>query len=764
MNRFLLTSQNANGTTDIFSSDGTVTGTVNLDMSRFNFGFTPDTLSDGVQFDGKLFFVGGGGPENSAGTGSTESLIYGTDGTAAGTTGTQVMGVGGALSPGDLTVLNGRLLTSGHVQHGQGGIWSSTDGSTFTEIETGFSTDDLTVSHGVGFFGSDNQGDGIQGLWRTDGTTSGTHSITPAGLTLNPSNFLSVANGRTVFLNQASNGTYALWSTDGTAAGTQQIIDFALGTNVLAAYGGASTGTHAIFSAVDDSGNISTWSTDGTGAGTTELLVNGPADAAIRTPNSYQTLGSKVIFDNGYALYATDGTGTGTVRLTNGSEPSDETVGGNQVFFTLGGVQGSPLFVSDGTVAGTHQVEVGDLGALAPGAGLTAVGSSVVFEGTNGHGEPTLFTTDGTMAGTTEVGVPAGVNLSLNDPPSIAALPSSDTSSGVVTLGGGNQSYDAPAGTTVQEGSGSDTITATAGQVTVLGSAGRLVFFGGTGASSISGSTGSSTIFGGAGGGSFTAGMAGHSILISQGASGANTTLTGGGAGDQIFGSASGTDILSLASGSGTVVGGGGPTSISGGSAPSVIFGGAGSTSVTAGTGGGDTIVGTSGSLSVTAQAGAAVFGGTATMAVTGSLRGADSIIGGAGTLDVSGRGGNMLVVGSTTKSSIFTGDGASLIFTGAGSTSVTGGAGGMQVVLESGGGTFLEGSGTALYDVIRGAASGTDVISGFKVNTDTINLFGYGTTGYTLATSGGSTTINVADGTKIELLGVTNVGHSIIG
>ncbi len=84
--------------------------------------------------------------------------------------------------------------------------------------------------------------------------------------------------------------------------------------------------------------------------------------------------------------------------------------------------------------------------------------------------------------------------------------------------------------------------------------------------------------------------------------------------------------------------------------------------------------------------------------------------------------------------------------------------------MLESGGGTFLEGSGPALYDVIRGAAGGTDVISGFKVNTDTIDLFGYGATGYTLATSGGSTTINVSDGTRIELLGVTNPGHSIVG
>ena len=77
----------------------------------------------------------------------------------------------------------------------------------------------------------------------------------------------------------------------------------------------------------------------------------------------------------------------------------------------------------------------------------------------------------------------------------------------------------------------------------------------------------------------------------------------------------------------------------------------------------------------------------------------------------------------------------------------------------------FLEGSRLASYDVIKGAAGGNDVISGFKVNTDTIDLFNHGTTGgHTLATSGGSTTINVSDGIKIELLGMTNVGHSIAG
>ena len=753
MNRFLYSVANANGSSDLYSSDGTADGTTPLYFPGLEgFNQPPDAGPSFTVFDNSLFFLADGVDSRSSDT----TRIYSTDGSEDGAPGTQIMGTGGIGLPQGLWTVGGTLLTSGPTENGPPGIWALSAGGGFSEIKVGVGTDNLTVSHGVGYFAAGVDTTDTNGLWRTDGTAAGTFSITPANVTFDPINFASVGNGQTVFQNDTGSGA-DLWVTDGTTAGTHQINARGLGA------GGsvtdiASTGTRAIFTETDTAGNFGAWSTDGTATGTVELLAIGADYHMTTPPQGYAAFGSKVAFVTGESLYATDGTSASTVNISS-TNVFSFAVAGSKLFFVKAISAGDEgLFVSDGTVAGTSEVAVADLGGNGVQTGLTPLGDGVIFQGDDTSGQLQTFFSDGTAAGTTEEAIPT-------DAANFAVLPESSNPSGVVTLPGGAQSYNAPAGTTVQAGSGSDTITATAGQVTVDGSSGRLVFFGGTGVSSVDGAAGSATIFGGTGGGSFTAGTAGRSILVSQDAIGSNTTLTGAGYGDQVFGSASGTDTLSLGSGNGTIVGGGGPTSIMGGTSGSVIFGGAGSTSLTGGSAGGDTIVGTSGSLSVTAMRGDAVFGGSATTAVTGSLQGADSVIGGSGALDVSGRGGNMLVVGSATSSNIFTGDGASLIFAGAGSTSVTGGSGGMQVVLDSGGGTFLEGAGPAFYDVINGtSAGGTDVISGFKVNTDTIALYGYSGAGYTLATSGGSTTIDVADGTKIELLGVTNVGHSIVG
>nr|WP_321986566.1 glycoside hydrolase family 16 protein [uncultured Lichenicoccus sp.] len=337
-----------------------------------------------------------------------------------------------------------------------------------------------------------------------------------------------------------------------------------------------------------------------------------------------------------------------------------------------------------------------------------------------------------------------------------------DAPAGPVTLGGGNQTYAAAAGATVQAGSGDDTIIAAAGDVTARGGGGALTFINGASASDVIAGAGSATLYGGAGGGGFTGGSAGDNVLVSQGASGANTTLTGGGTGDRIFGSGSGSDVVAVGAGAETVLGGGGPTTINGGVGGSVLFGGAGVTSVEGSSAGGDTVVGGEGSLQFTGQRGDAVFGGTGVLVVDGSVMGADSIVGGAGALAVTGRGANMLVAASTSTSDIVTGSGASLIFANAGASTIAGGAGSMQVVLGAGSATIDEGKGAATYQVIKGSAAGIDTLNGFRPASDSVNLYGYAPSQVSVAASGGSTLISLTDGTRIELVGVTEPGSSI--
>ncbi len=716
MSRFIFSTQNTDGSTSLFSSDGSTAGTVDLNVAAVGLTGAQDLLFDFTDFNGKTFFAA-----NTITAGGPEQLIIDTDGTVAGTQAVTTTAVGGPFGVSAIGTVGDTLLLSGRMEFGMPGLFAYANGTALDEIATGVSTSAITVSHGVGWFAGN---DG--GLWRTDGTAAGTYAITPAGASLDPGSITQVADGKTVFINQpAGGGAGALWVTDGTAAGTHQLADAALGTHLE--FGGAETNGKAIFTAVDAADDISVWATDGTASGTTEVRVNGPANAPIRTPGGYVSANGKVFFSSGYGLCATDGTEAGTVSLTSLS-PDSDVASGDKLFFVQqvlgsGGVFQEQLFVTDGTTNGTIQLSVAGLQLLQDGGSITAVEGGVVFEGTDTSGKQALFASDGTSAGSHELTLPAGIPISAATV--IAALPDA-VAPAVVTLGGGAQFYQVAAGATVQAGSGSDTILASAGSVTVDGGAGKLLFVGGSGASSVVGGSGSATIFTGAGGGSFAGGSAGHNIFISQTASG-GVTLTGGGAGDEIFASA-------------------GPTTFNGGP------------------GGNDVIVGDTGTLDVNAQEGDAVFGGAGSLSVSASASGADSIVGGAGALTVAGRGGNMLVVAGASTSNIAVGSGASLIFAGSGSSTITGGAGSLQAVLGSGTASFSEGSGPSVYDVIRGAAGGTDVLYGFKPSTDKIELFGYRSADQHITTSGGSTVLSLVDGTRITLVGVTDPGGSIFG
>lgn len=765
MGRFIFSNQNTDGTTSLYSTDGTASGTVDLEVSRFDFTLDPGLGPVFVDLGGKAIFLGDNGVSPTA-----HAELFSTDGTVAGT----VAITAGPAVPQGLWTLGSQVLTSGPDQAGAPGLWVTSDATRFTEIKAGVGTSDVVVSKAQGYFAAVDAGGNNAGLWRTDGTAAGTSAILPAGPSLDPQAIVGLGNGRAVFANQAADGTNSLWVTDGTAAGTRPVVNAALGADIGPSFAGALANGKAVFTANDASGMISVWATDGTAAGTTEILVNGPDNVAVRTPGGYVPWNNKLLFSSGYNLLVTDGTKAGTVVLSTTSAPNTYLGIGKTVFFTqidpdgVPGADGSApfaLYVSNGTAAGTHALRVPGLGSLGQSQ-LTQVDGKVVFSALDASGAEALYSTDGTVAGTHELALPAGITLDPNNPPSVAALPGATSSGGVVTLGGGTQVYNAASGTVVQAGSGQDTVVAASGHVTVTGGAGHLSFIGGTGPSSVSGGAGSTSLFSGSGGGHFTGGSAGHNILVSQGAAGANTTLTGAAAGDLLFGSAQGNDVLVAGAGRESIIAGAGHETITGGAtAGSVIFTGAGTDSVTGGAAGGDTVVGGSGRLFVTARNGDAVFGGAGGLTVQGSAAGsADSIVGGAGSMSVTGHGGNMLVVGGAGMSSVDTGNGASLIFGGSGRMNLTTGTGSTQVVLGAGGGTVTQGSGVSLYDVINASpAGGSTVIEGFRPATDRIDLFGYKQADVGISTGGGQTTIQLSDGKQIYLVGVSDLGKSLV-
>ena len=753
MSGFLFTTT-SDGTTSIYSSDGTVAGTEDLDVSRFDYATNAISGTDFTPFAGHTLFLGG------SGTGSMAyDAVYRTDGTSAGTTPSVINGAGGADAESGLWVLGDAVLTSGSTGLASYGLYASPDGVNFSEIETGAGARDITVSGSLGYFAGISEspvGSGTisAGLWCTDGTAAGTQQITVPGQSLDVVDIVSLGRGKVVFFNQDQSGAIALWTTDGTSAGTVPISNDILGSNLGTVAGGATAGGKAYFVADAADGVASLWATDGTSAGTVKLLGGEPG-SPHRAPSIFGSWNGKLLASSGYGLYVSDGTTGGTVEL-GGGNPDDAIEIGDKIFLASTDPTGAAtLWASDGTFTGTVQVQVPGLQAIT--GSLNAVGNDVVFEGTDESGKQALFESDGTQAGSHELSLPTGIVL--DSATVIAPLPTS-----VVTLGGGNQTYEAPPDTVVRAGAGADTVVATSGQVTVTGSSGQLVFIGGSASSSVSGGAGSTTLFGGAGGGAFIGGSAGHNVLVSEGAAGTNTSLTGAAAGDQLFGSAQGNDLLAAGPGRESVLGGGGNTTIDGGAAADVIFAGSGPTTVNGAAPGGDTVVGSAGALTVTAQHGEAVFGGAGALDVTASTQGADSIIGGKGAINVAGRGANMLVVDSTSVSNISTGNGAALIFTSAGSSTITGGTGSLQAVLGAGNTAIYQGGGASTYDVVQGAAGGTDVLRGFNPARDRIDLFGYSQSQVSIATAGGSSVVSLADGTKIQVIGVGDLGQSLVG
>jgi ELWxxDGT repeat protein len=514
---------------------------------------------------------------------------------------------------------------------------------------------------------------------------------------------------------------------------------------------------HFFFTAADQAGRTGLWVSDGTAAGTVELVGGGKLVQA----GALAVLGAAVLFSGTdslgvQGLWRTDGTqaGTSLVSAFGASAPAELTGNGSLVAFAATDAQGvRTLWTSDGSAAGTHELLPAGAatGGLAP-TGIRLFYDQLVFTGTDAAGRNGLWMSDGTAAGTHAVAASATDTVL--------------TGSAEVTVGIGRVihmsptlvTYAAQDGDTVTGGTGAATVTAGSGSVSMTGGAGSLLFVGGGGFSTVSGGAGAVTTFGGSGGGIFGGGAAGGSVLV---AGSGNATLTGGGAGDRLFGSG-GHVVMVAAHGRESLIGGSGSTTMTGGAtAGAVIFTG-GNATVTGGVAGGDTVVGGTGSLTMAIH-NDALFAGSGNTVVTGGSTGADSVIGGSGGLSVTGHGDNLIVVGGSGAAAIAIGGGASLVFAGSGTMNLNESTGAGSVVFGHGSTNVAEGSGAMTYDVVKGAAGGTDAIGGYRPGIDRIALFGYGGEKPIVQASGSSSVLSLSDGTHITLLGVLHPG-TILG
>lgn len=236
----------------------------------------------------------------------------------------------------------------------------------------------------------------------------------------------------------ATNGTQGTetWISDGTPSGTLLLNDILAGTGTSNAAGFFDFGNgHMLFSANNGSQGRELWVTDGTAAGTSLLkdIRTMPANLAGTTPGGgypngfFMVSPGRALFagndgSNGSELWVTDGTAAGTsllkdinpgtfvssgLTLGNSAAPSEfiKAQNGMTVFAATTVAEGTELWTTDGTAAGTSL-----LMDINPGSATSSTGGfhrladgRLLFGAISGTIGRELWITDGTSAGTSLV-------------------------------------------------------------------------------------------------------------------------------------------------------------------------------------------------------------------------------------------------------------------------------------------------------------------------------------------------------------------------
>lgn len=285
----------------------------------------------------------------------------------------------------------------------------------------------LTDVNGTLFFTARTANHGIE-LWKSNGTPASTvlvKDIHTGTANANPAHLTNV-NGTLFFAaTDAANGT-ELWKSDGTEVGTVLVKDIYPGTNSSRLNNFVNINGTLFFSATDGTNGIELWKSDGTESGTIMVKDIRPGSASMlgNSEDGYFTNVNGTLFfaatngSNGTELWKSDGTGAGTVQVKDirpgvtSSTPRNLASAENTLYFWADAPgYGHEIWKSDGTELGTVMVKdinVGSWGAI-PSSSLgdpinviCSFNEGAFFVANNGNSGvgSELWKTDGTEAGT----------------------------------------------------------------------------------------------------------------------------------------------------------------------------------------------------------------------------------------------------------------------------------------------------------------------------------------------------------------------------
>ncbi|WP_164011454.1 ELWxxDGT repeat protein [Pyxidicoccus trucidator] len=329
-------------------------------------------------------------------------------------------------SPSQFVPMNGALLFD--ADNGINGreLWTSDVATGETRLLKDLrpgnylssSPHDLSVLGGRLYFIADDGQTGFE-PWTSDGTPEGTRLLKDlwvAGASGNSmgSGFVGF-NGGVYF--RASNGSgSALYRTDGTTEGTVSV------TNVVPYFDNAFAATPGFFFfpgfGPGSTNDIELWKSDGTAAGT--QLVKNIGSGVSSWPDDFVLMDGVLYFSAAQSgtrreLWRSDGTEAGTWPVmqlavgTKGFNPRHLTVANRVLFFQAYDLEGgTELWRSDGTTEGTRRVRDlhrGPVGSMAdqPMLALEPEGL-VVFAASDADLGMEPFVSDGTEAGTRPIG------------------------------------------------------------------------------------------------------------------------------------------------------------------------------------------------------------------------------------------------------------------------------------------------------------------------------------------------------------------------